>query len=59
MCFVFIREQTENGATYIKKLIGFYTRDEKCLLRGTNWVFNQSNLRFVFKWFIICFGQIE
>ena len=21
------------------KLIGFYNRDEKCLLRGTNWVF--------------------
>jgi len=20
------------------KLIGFYNRDEKCLLRGTNWV---------------------
>ena len=22
------------------KLIGFYNQDEKCLLRGTNWVFN-------------------
>jgi hypothetical protein len=22
-----------------RKLIGFYNRDEKCLLRGTNWVF--------------------
>jgi hypothetical protein len=21
------------------KLIGFYNRDEECLLRGTNWVF--------------------
>ena len=21
------------------KLIGFHNRDEKCLLRGTNWVF--------------------
>ena len=21
------------------KLIGFYNQDEKCLLRGTNWVF--------------------
>ena len=21
------------------KMIGFYNRDEKCLLRGTNWVF--------------------
>jgi len=31
------------------KLIGFYNRDEKCLLRGTDWVFNYSSLRFVFK----------
>jgi hypothetical protein len=22
-----------------RQLIGFYNRDEKCLLRGTNWVF--------------------
>ena len=32
------------------KLIGFYNRDEKCLLRGTDWVFKYSGLRFVFKW---------
>ena len=31
------------------KLIGFYNRDEKCLLRGTHWVFKSSSLRFVFK----------
>ena len=31
------------------KLIGFYRRDEKCLLRGTDWVFKLSSLRFVFK----------
>ena len=30
------------------KLIGFYNRDEKCLLRGTTWVFKQSSLPFVF-----------
>jgi len=30
------------------KLIGFYNRDEKCLQRGTDWVFKYSNLRFVF-----------
>jgi len=29
------------------KLIGFYNPDEKCLLRGTNWVFKYSRLRFV------------
>jgi len=31
------------------KLIGFYKRDEKCLQRGTNWVFKWSSLRFVCK----------
>ena len=31
------------------KLIGFYNRDEKCLQRGTDWVFKYSGLRFVFK----------
>ena len=31
------------------KLIGFYNRDEKCLQRGTDWVFKYSCLRFVFK----------
>ena len=31
------------------KLIGFYNRDEKCLLLGKNWIFKQSSLRFVFK----------
>jgi len=31
------------------KLTGFYNRDEKCLLRGTSWLFKYSSLRFVFK----------
>jgi hypothetical protein len=31
-----------------KRLIGFYNRDEKWLQRGTDWVFKQSGLRFVF-----------
>jgi len=31
------------------KLIGFYNRDEKCLQRGTDWVFKLSGLRFVLK----------
>ena len=31
------------------KRIGFYNRDEKCLLRHMNWVFKKSSLRFVFK----------
>ena len=29
------------------KLIAFYNRDEKCLQRGTDWVFKKSSLRFV------------
>jgi hypothetical protein len=31
------------------ELIGFYNRVEKCLLRGTDWVFKYSTLPFVFK----------
>jgi len=29
-----------NKAVLQHKLIGFYNRDEKCLQRGTDWVFN-------------------
>jgi hypothetical protein len=31
------------------KLTGFYDRDAKCLLCGTDWAFKYSSLRFVFK----------
>jgi hypothetical protein len=31
------------------KLTGFYNPDEKCLQRGTNWVFKYSGLRLVCK----------
>jgi hypothetical protein len=42
--------RTNSGFCSIQhKLIGFSNRDEKCLLRGTNWVFKSSSLRFVFK----------
>jgi len=37
------------------KLIGFYNRDEKCLHRGTDWVFKESGLRFGFKGLILSF----
>jgi hypothetical protein len=46
--FVFVWEQTATCAIYIKQLIGFYNRDEKCLQRGTNWAFKWSGLRPVF-----------
>jgi hypothetical protein len=31
------------------KRIGFYNRDEKCLLRGTDCIFKKTGLRFVGK----------
>jgi hypothetical protein len=31
------------------KLIGFYNQDEKCLQRGTDWVFKLNSLPLVFK----------
>jgi hypothetical protein len=31
------------------KLIGFYNRDEKCLLHGTDWLFKWSSLPFIIK----------
>ena len=38
------------------KLIGFYNRDEKCLQRGTDWVFKYCGLRFVCKGLLVmCF----
>ena len=37
---VFIYLRTNSDLCHLQhKLIGFYNRDEKCLLRGTNWVF--------------------
>jgi len=32
----------------IYSVVGFYNRDEKCLQRGTDWVFKLSILQFVF-----------
>jgi hypothetical protein len=49
---LFIWEQTATWCHLQHKMIGFYNRDEKCLLHGTNWVFKYSSLRFVFKGFI-------
>jgi len=45
-----IHLRTNSDLSHLQhKLIGFYNRDEKCLQRGTNWVFKYSGLRFVFK----------
>jgi len=37
------------------KLIGFYNRDEKCLQRGTDWVFKSGTYSFVLKGLILLF----
>ena len=48
VCCIYLR--TNSDLCHLQhKLIGFYNRDEKCLLLGTNWVFKQSSLLFVFK----------
>ena len=49
MCFVFISEKSSYFCLIQHKMFGFYDRDEKCLLRGTNWVFIYNSLCFVFK----------
>ena len=48
VCCIYLRTNSD-WCHLQNKLIGFYNRDEKCLLRGTNWVFKWSSLRFVFK----------
>jgi len=47
MRFVFVSEQTATCATY-HTFIDFYNWDEKCLQRGTDWVFKQTSLWSVF-----------
>ena len=39
LCVLYLSENKQRLVSLISKLIGFYNRDEKCLLRGTNWVF--------------------
>ena len=36
---LYLSEKNSDLCHLHHKLIGFYNRDEKCLLRGTNWVF--------------------
>ena len=36
---LYLSENKQRLVNLQHKLIGFYNRDEKCLLRGTNWVF--------------------
>ena len=39
LCVLYLSENKERLVPLTAKLIGFYNRDEKCLLRGTNWAF--------------------
>jgi hypothetical protein len=39
LCVLYLYEKKQHLCHLYHKLIGFYNRDEKCLLRGTNWVF--------------------
>jgi Ca2+/Na+ antiporter len=38
LCVLYLSE-TNSEFCHLHKLIGFYNRDEKCLQRGTDWVF--------------------
>ena len=56
MCVFCIYLRTNSDLCHLQhKLIGFYNRDEKCLQRGTDWVFKYSGLRFVCKGLIFMF----
>ena len=39
LCVLYSSEKNSDLCHFHHKLIGFYNRDEECLLRGTNWVF--------------------
>jgi len=40
LCVLYLPENKQRLLLLKHKLIGFYNRDEKCLQRGTDWVFN-------------------
>jgi hypothetical protein len=39
LCVLYLSENKQWLVPLKHKLIGFYNRDEKCLLRGMDWVF--------------------
>jgi len=49
LCVLYLSENKQRLVSLHHKLIGFNNRDEKCFLRGTDWGFKYSSLRFVFK----------
>ena len=53
LCVLYLSKNKQRLVPLHHKVIGFYNRDEKCLLRGTNWVFKYRSLRFVFNGLIV------
>jgi hypothetical protein len=39
LCVLYLSENKQQMCHLHHELIGFYNRDEKCLQRGTDWVF--------------------
>ena len=39
LCVLYLSENKQGLVPLQHKMIGFYNRDEKCLQRGTDWVF--------------------
>jgi hypothetical protein len=39
LCVLYLSQNKQRLVPLQHKLIGFYNRDEKCLQRGTDWVF--------------------
>ena len=39
LCVLYLSDNKVELCLLLHKLISFYNRDGKCLLRGTNWVF--------------------
>ena len=39
LCVLYLSENKQRLVPLTAKLIGFYNRDEKCLQRGTDWLF--------------------
>ena len=48
LCVLYLSENKQRLVSLQHKLIGFYNRDEKCLLRGTNWVFKSTHFVYSF-----------
>ena len=42
MDWIELAQDRDRWRAHNHKLIGFYKRDEKCLLRGTDWVLNKA-----------------